>query len=40
MNEKYLTDFEGESAVKLAEEVEADFLQRQQERKPLERSLI
>ncbi len=38
MNEKYLTDFEGESAVKLAEEVEADFLQRQQERKPLERS--
>lgn len=38
MSEKYLTDFGGEEAEKLAEEVEKDFLLRQQERKPLERS--
>ena len=39
MNEKNLTDYEGESAEeKLAEEVEKDFLRRQRERKPLERS--
>lgn len=39
MSEKNLTDYEGKSAEeKLAEEVEKDFLRRQRERKPLERS--
>ena len=39
MSEKNLTDYEGKSAEeRLAEEVEKDFLRRQRERKPLERS--
>lgn len=39
MSDKNLTDYEGKSAEeKLAEEVEKDFLRRQRERKPLERS--
>lgn len=38
MSDKILTEFTGDAAEKLAEEVEKDFLRRQQERKPLERS--